>query len=226
MVNIRWLSRFFIILCLIVGVTNIFIGSALIFYSYAINSQLSSNLQQINQSLGNSLAILSNVTILTSIAPSNLKMLSQNLSSEMDNISNNLYVIQRNFNQEANFFYNWSILGYHFQTTQKIGTTFNTLATQVGSINDNEIPKLLHLTNTETSAFSTPISNIAHQASSLNYTLSALAETYKMDIAQAQGVLPLIIIGLGIYTILQGILFVALGKVILYLTMEKSKARR
>jgi hypothetical protein len=210
---------------MVVGVINIIAGVAVLFYSYEMNVQLTSSLVNINESLSSSLAILSNATALASSASTNIHILSQNMSNVLGNFSINLYAIQQNFNQEAGFFYNWSVLGYRPQTTQEIGNTFQTLSTQIGSINNNDIPAMLHLVNTETSNVASPLSNITQEMTMLRYNLFTLLNTYQSDIIQIQFVLTFVFIGLGIYTILQGILFITLGKIILCL-INKSKFKK
>jgi len=207
---------------MVVGAINIIVGGAILFYSYEMNVRLTSSLANINGSLSSSLAILSNVTALASSTSTNIHILSQNMSNVLSNFSMNLYAIQQNFNQEAGFFYNWSVLGYRPQTTQEIGNTFQTLSTQIGSINSKDIPTMLHLVNTETSNVAAPLSNITQEMTLLKYNLFTLLSTYKTDISQIQFILTFGFVGFGIYTILQGILFITLGKISSYL-INKSK---
>lgn len=225
MFTIKHLEHFFFALCTIVGIINIISGIAVLLFSYEINMQLSSGLVSINAGLNNSLAILSNVSILASSATANTHILSQNLSSILGNFSMNLNAIQQNFNQESSFFYNWSIFGYRPQTTQEIGNTFQMLSMQVSLINNNDIPAILHLVNTETSNIAVPISNISQQTRMLKYNLFTVLNSYRYEISQVQSVLLFVLVGLGIYTILQGMLFITLGKIITYL-IKKSRFKK
>lgn len=93
----------------------------------------------------------------------------------------------------------------------------NLTATLGNFSNINGVPALDKVVNNTLSHMTASLSNIAQETSTLNYTLSSLADTYRSDIGSVQTAVPLLLLGFGVYAILQGVIFLVLGRISSYL---------
>ena len=226
--DIEKLGRLFYTLCMIFGGASILVGLVSLFYSYELNAQLGQSLVEVNTALYASTSILANITSLTTTAASSTQVISQNVSVMLDNFSNSINTIQRDLRQVADNFSNGAPSIYIPQSTQQLADTFESLATEFNSINRNSIPPLRRLVNSTLSHTATPLSNIAQQTSRLNDTLSSLSNRFRTDASFAQLTIPIFFLGFGLYSILQGAIFVLLGRLSVHLVndalMPKGKA--
>jgi hypothetical protein len=209
---VKW-GRIFHILCIVFAAISMLTGIILLIYSYQVSAQLGSSLTGIDSAISASSAILSNVTELTSSAASSSQTLSQNVSVMLGNLSSSIGTIQYELQQEADSF---NSANYPLQNSQQIGAALESLAAQFGVINSH-IPPLHRLVNGTASRISTPLSNIAQETSRLNNTLSSLAGTYRSDVDSIQATVPVLFVGFGVYAILQGVIFLVLGRISSYL---------
>ena len=219
--NIGMLGKVFYPLCIIFGILNIAGGGAIVFYSYQLNSQLSSSLSEVNGALSASSGILSNINTLALVAASSGQSTSQNVTNMLNNFSASISTIQNELQQEANIFNNGSAAQYYPKSAQ-IGDAFGSLAAQFGLMNNYGIPPLRRLINNTFSHVITPLSSISQETSSLNDDLSSMASTFNSDMSMVQSTVPTLFLGFGAYLMLQGVLFILLGKISSYLISNAS----
>ena len=113
------------IVVLIAGLMNLVIGIGgfVLYYGFNIPSQLS----QLENEIDSVLLLPQELVTNADKSLTSINSLLDVTTKEMNDISYNFY-------REAEFFWDWNILGYHPETTRNIGDTFNQLHQSVDTI--------------------------------------------------------------------------------------------
>jgi hypothetical protein len=215
--NFKLFLRIFFILCLIFGLINLAIGGAAIYGYYKLQGLISTTSSQLNQSLSSVKTLFSNVTRLTANGTSEIGLASHNATFFLSELESNLSVSKQDFYNESNYFSTFILPDSSQQQSQGVSAAFKNLGNQLNTIQNQYLPMLQALVQSETAKVNGSVSGINSSISRLNQSVYLMADSISSEIGIVGSLVSLALLGFAFYSILEGIIFVMLGLFIHYL---------
>lgn len=212
-INLKLVFNALVVLCFVFGILNLVFGFFMLYNYFTIQTQISTNLLYLNQSLQSSQALLNNATSFTHITSSAITSSSSNIAIQLESLDKNISSISNSFRNEGDYFNSLTIPGGY---TQQIAGTFESIASQLNYTQQKEIPRVVVLINNDSTQIDAPLNKINSSVSALGESITLTLQNAVGQINAAEQTILLLVLGFAIYLIIEGAFFILFGLLLYY----------